>query len=315
MGGLADISDAPLTRYGRVPAGVAAVLRDTADAAEAEARTRRLTRGHYENFSVISFLLPRRLRQDFCNVYAFCRVADDLGDEMGDRQQALAALGLFKAQTRACFGGEAGEAVFVALAQTIRRHGLPVEPFLDLIDAFEQDQRITRYATWTQLLDYCRRSADPVGRLVLYMTGYRDPDRQRLSDLICTGLQLTNFWQDVRRDLLGPERIYIPQEDLERFGVSEAQLREGRCDENFRRLMRELVQRTRGMFDQGQELLGLLERPVRRQVSLFLGGGRAVLRAIEDGEYDTLTKRPALSRWQKGWLGFRVWGSGFGVGK
>ncbi|HEX4125432.1 MAG TPA: squalene/phytoene synthase family protein, partial [Tepidisphaeraceae bacterium] len=165
----------------------------------AQAATRALAHSHYENFSVVSILLPRHLKQDFCNVYAFCRVADDLGDEIGNPERSLALLAELRRLTAGMYEGKTDSALFTALAGTVEKHALPIEPFLDLIDAFEQDQRKSRYGSWEELIDYCRRSADPVGRLVLYMCGYRDADRQRLSDRVCTALQLTNFWQDVWR--------------------------------------------------------------------------------------------------------------------
>jgi squalene synthase HpnC len=285
----------------------APVTDDAAGIAQAEAYTRQLTNSHYENFSVVSRLLPAELRQDFCNVYAFCRVADDLGDEAGDRNRALELLGGFKRQTRDMFGLEAAPgapaavrtAVFVALRQTVLRHQIPAQPFLDLIDAFEQDQRVTRYETFEQVVDYCRRSADPVGRLVLYMCGYRDPERQGLSDRTCTALQLTNFWQDVRRDILERDRIYLPRDSMARFGVTEEQLRQGRCDENFRRLLEFEVARTEKLFAQGAALLPLVDRRYRGQIALFGRGGRAILQAIRAQGYDTLTRRPKLGRWQK----------------
>jgi squalene synthase HpnC len=269
------------------------------DVAAAQAQTRRLAATHYENFSVISFLLPRHLRQDFCNIYAFCRVADDLGDETGDREDSLRLLADFRRQTLDCYAGHASTAVFVALAQTIRRHQLPIEPFLDLIDAFEQDQRVLRYQSFDQLLDYCRRSANPVGRLVLYLCGYRDSQRQQLSDSTCTALQLANFWQDVRRDIVQRERIYIPRESMDRFGVTEEQIRRAVCDDNYRNLMRFEVDRTAELFDRGAALLPMLRPSVRMQISLFDKGGRAVLASIRRQNYDTLSRRPALSRWQK----------------
>jgi squalene synthase HpnC len=272
------------------------------DRTAAEARTRQLAASHYENFSVISLLLPRHLRQDFCNVYAFCRVADDLGDETGDTDESLRLLADFRQQTLDCYCGHATTTVFVALSETIRRHQLPIEPFLDLIDAFEQDQRVVRYQSFDQLLDYCRRSANPVGRLVLFMCGYRDAQRQQLSDQTCTALQLANFWQDVRRDILERDRIYIPRESMDGFGVSEGQIQGGRCDDNFRALMRFEVDRTAGLFDRGAQLLPLLRPSVRMQISLFDKGGRAVLASIRAQNYDTLSRRPALSRWQKGRL-------------
>jgi squalene synthase HpnC len=274
----------------------------TATVAEAEVQTRQLARRHYENFSVVSLLLPRDLRQDFCNIYAFCRVADDLGDETGDRNVSLRLLADFRRQTLECFDGRASTAVFVALSGTIRRRDLPAQPFLDLIDAFEQDQRVFRYATFGEVLDYCRRSANPVGRLVLYLCGYRDERRQLLSDQTCSALQLANFWQDVRRDILERDRIYLPADSMERFGVTEAQIVEGRCDENFRRLMRYEVDRASEMFKRGEELLPLLRPAVRMQISLFGKGGRLVLSSIRRQHYDTMSRRPALSRWQKGGL-------------
>jgi squalene synthase HpnC len=292
----------------QLPDTIRAAFAPVADVAAAEAYTRELAHSHYENFSVVSFLLPKHLRQDFCNVYAFCRIADDLGDEVGDRALAAEYLNRFRDQLHACYQGRAQTAVFVALRGTIARHEIPIQPFLDLIDAFEQDQRIDRYDTFEQLVDYCRRSADPVGRLVLYLCGYRDQQRQELSDRTCTALQLANFWQDVARDLAERNRVYIPRESMARFNVSEEQIVAGRCDENFRRLMRYEVDRTRQIFDEGAKLLPLLAPPVRRQISLFEQGGRAILRAIERQNYDTLTRRPGLSKLQKGRLMLKALG-------
>lgn len=269
------------------------------DVVTAEAQTRHLAASHYENFSVVSILLPRRLRQDFCNIYAFCRVADDLGDETGDQPESLRLLADFRRQTLDAFAGHYQTPIFIALSQTIRRHQLPAEPFLDLIDAFEQDQRVSRYQTYDQVLDYCRRSANPVGRLVLYLCGYRDSARQELSDQTCTALQLANFWQDVRRDSVERDRIYLPRESMDRFGVSEQQIQAGRCDDNFRALARFEVDRTADLFERGSALLPLLRPSVRMQVSLFGQGGRAVLSAIRRQNYDTLSRRPALSKWHK----------------
>lgn len=266
---------------------------------DALAFTRQLTRGHYENFSVVSRLLPQRLRQDFCNIYAFCRLADDLGDEIHEPGEALRQLERFREDLRACYNGASHAMVFVALRQSIDLHQIPIEPFLQLIDAFEQDQRVTRYDTFEQLLDYCRRSANPVGRLVLYVCGYRDEERQRLSDLTCSALQLANFWQDVRRDLHELNRIYLPRETMDRFGISEQQLLDGRVDENFRDMIRFEVDRTESMFAQGDALLPLLDPSVRRHIALFGLGGRAVLESIRKQNYDTLTSRPSLSAWQK----------------
>ena len=264
--------------------------------------TRRLALGHYENFSVVSLLLPKHLRQDFSNVYAFCRTADDLGDEVPDRALSLTYLRRFREHTEACYQGRALSPLFVALDETIRRHQIPIRPFLDLIDAFEQDQRIDRYENFDQLADYCRRSADPVGRLVLYMCGYRDAERQQLSDRTCTALQLANFWQDVRRDILDRNRIYIPKDSMGRFGVTEGQIRDGRCDDNYRHLMAFEVDRTENLFDEGDALLPMVDPTIRQQVMLFSRGGRAILHAIRGQDFDTLSQRPTLSKWQKGKL-------------
>jgi squalene synthase HpnC len=289
----------------RIPA-----LAPAADLATAETITRQLAHQHYENFSVVSLLVPRRLRQDFSNIYAFCRTADDLGDELGSRELASRALARFRELTQACFTGDARAAVFVALAGTIQRHEIPIQPFLDLIDAFEQDQRVTRYDTFHQLADYCTRSANPVGRLVLHLFGYRDEERFRLSDFTCTALQLANFWQDVRRDLLDLDRIYLPRESMQKFGVTErqlaAQIRAGRCDEPARRLIEFEVHRTAELFDRGDALLPLLSASVRAHVQLFAAGGRAVLKAIRRRNFDTVSGRPSLGSRQKAGLIFKA---------
>jgi squalene synthase HpnC len=274
------------------------------DVASAQNQTRQLAQTHYENFSVVSLLLPRHLRQDFSNIYAFCRVADDLGDEVGDKDESLRLLADFRRQTLECFDGKAKTPVFVALTGTIERHNLPSKPFLDLIDAFEQDQRVSRYETYELVLDYCARSANPVGRLVLHLCGYPDEYRQELSDFTCTALQLANFWQDVRRYIADRNRIYLPRDSMVRFGVTEEQVVRGACDEKYRALLRFEVDRTAQMFDRGTALLPTLRPSVRMQISLFGKGGRAVLSAIRRQNYDTLSRRPALSKWQKGQLVF-----------
>jgi squalene synthase HpnC len=191
--------------------------------------------------------------------------------------------------------------VMVALAETIRRFDIPPQPFLDLLTAFEQDQRVKRYDSFDQLLGYCRNSANPVGRLVLYLFGCHDETRGRLSDEVCTGLQLANFWQDVARDYrIG--RVYLPLEDLTRFGVTEADIAESRFTPRFADLMRFQVDRTRGYFDRGIALLPLLPGRVRIDVDLFIRGGRAVLDAIERRGYNMLSGRPVVGKWRKAWL-------------
>lgn len=281
------------------PPTVQMAMAPMTDPVAAARYTWKLAHEHYENFTVVSWLVPKALRQDFCNIYAFCRTADDLGDEVPDTTTALKYLEDFRGQTVACYAGDTRTAVFSALRQTIDRHKIPIQPFLDLIDAFVQDQRIRRYETFDQVLDYCRRSADPVGRLVLYMGGYSDSERQGYSDKICSALQLANFWQDVRSDILRRNRIYIPMESMRRFGVAEEQIQAGRCDQNYRNLLHFEVDRTAEMFGQGGSLLPLIRPSMRTQISLFSRGGLAILEAIRRLNYDTLSSRPTLSRVQK----------------
>ena len=281
------------------PPTVEMAMAPMTDPVAAARYTWKLAHEHYENFTVVSWLVPKHLRQDFCNIYAFCRTADDLGDEVPDRATALNYLEDFRRQTVACYSGDTRTAIFSALRGTIDRHKIPIQPFLDLIDAFVQDQRIHRYETFDQVLDYCRRSADPVGRLVLHLGGYSDPERQRYSDKICSALQLANFWQDVRSDILRRNRIYLPRESMGRFGVTEEQIIAGRCDQNYRNLLHFEVDRAAELFGQGRPLLALIRPAMRTQISLFSRGGLAILAAIRRLNYDTLSSRPALSKAQK----------------
>ena len=270
--------------------------------AEAFAYCRRLATSHYENFTVASWLLPRALRPHMYVVYAYCRGVDDLGDEAeGDR---LALLDDWEGELRRCYDGSPRHPAFVALRETIGRFDIPQEPFLQLIEANRMDQRVNRYRTYGELLGYCQNSANPTGHIVLYLFGYRDEERQRLSDATCSALQLTNFWQDVRLDL-DKGRIYIPLEDMERFHYGEADLLEGRFDERFRDLMAFQVERTRELFRQGLELIPRVRGRARLDLRLFSLGGLAVLDAIEAIDYDVLHRRAKLSRARKAWLTVR----------
>ena len=284
------------------PDTVARAFDPAADSAAAQQYCWKLAHSHYENFSVVSTLLPRDMRQDFCNVYAFCRTADDLGDEVHDQSRSLALLDRFRDETRALYAGTPRTIIFQALADTVERHRIPINPFLDLIDAFEQDQRVDRYNTYAELSQYCARSANPVGRLVLYLCGYGDATRQQLSDQTCTALQLANFWQDVRRDLVERNRIYLPRETMERFGLKESSLMNLDSSDAYRQCIRFEVERCDQLFDRGEALLPMLSDRVRPQVALFGQGGRAILEAIRRRDFDTLSGRPSLSRWQKGRL-------------
>ena len=268
---------------------------------EARAYTRWLATHHYENFHVVSFLLPKRLHQDFYNIYAFCRWADDLGDEIGDRGESLRLLEWWREELAAMYAGRATHPVFVALKPTVEQYGIPPEPFSGLIQAFVQDQTVTRYRNFEELFGYCRYSANPVGRLVLYLCGYQDAARRNLSDATCTALQLANFWQDVTVDLL-KDRIYIPLEVMERHGYRVDDLFARRVTPAFRRVMQEIVERTRQVFLQGLPLAGLVDWRLAIDIDLFSRGGLRVLRKIEEQEYDVLSARPAISRTERVWL-------------
>lgn len=261
-----------------------------------------VTNVHYENFSVASVLLPRRLVPHFQAVYAYCRWSDDLGDETGDPENALRLLEWWRGELQECYAGETRHPVFAALRPVIERFQIPPEPFLDLVSAFEQDQRVNRYETFDDLRDYCRRSADPVGRLVLYLCEAFDPESAGLSDHVCTALQLTNFWQDVRRDLDNLNRIYLPAEDRRRFGYPDEKLLAREFTPEFRELMRFEVARTRAMFDAGDALMPRLPGRVRCDIELFSRGGRAILDRIEAQGFDVWTTRPKLGRAAKGRL-------------
>lgn len=265
---------------------------------QARAYCQRLAKTHYENFSVATLLLPRRLIQHFHNVYAYCRWADDLGDETAGGEESLRLLAWWRAELLRCYNGVPQHPVMVALQQTIRRFAIPAQPFLDLIQAFEQDQRIKQYETYSQLLEYCRCSANPVGRLVLYLCECHDDERGRLSDLICTGLQLANFWQDVARDLdIG--RVYLPAEDRRRFSYAEEDFQARRFTPAFADLMRFEVERTRALFDEGMALAPLMPHDVQSDIELFARGGLAILDKIEALDYDVWRTRPALAKWEK----------------
>ena len=316
----------------------------------------RLARSHYENFTVGSRLMPRDMLPHVYAIYAYCRTVDDLGDEAvpgageasspsaeasrfgrlqgslsfdidGDeRAYRLALLDLWQSELESCYTGTPEHPVMLALQQTIRAFDLPPEPFLKLIEANRMDQSINRYPTYADLLHYCDHSANPVGRLFLYLFGYRDEVRQRWSDATCTALQLTNFWQDVARDYR-KGRIYLPQEDLERFSYTEEALsreidREiapgttgettggisgAKVSDTFRRLLAFEVERTMSRFIEGAALAPTLEGPARLDVALFTRGGVAVLDAIKKRGYDVLTARPALSRSRKGALFLSTW--------
>jgi squalene synthase HpnC len=278
---------------------------------EARAYCRILAESHYENFHVASFFLPKALRPHFHAIYAYCRVSDDLGDEVGDTAQALALLGVWGRELDACYEGHARHPVFVALAETIRACNIPKEPFADLLTAFRQDQTVTRYESMPDVLEYCRYSANPVGRLVLYACGEVPPDKIdenfRLSDATCSALQLANFWQDVRVDF-AKDRVYLPQNDMRRFGVSDETIALGVATAEFRALLRHEIAFTRSLFEQGLPLIGRVQRDLALDLDLFSRGGLEILNAIERRDYDVLSARPAISKSTKLALALRALG-------
>jgi squalene synthase HpnC len=262
---------------------------------EAQDYCARLAKSHYENFLVASLFVPKQLKQHFYNVYAYCRISDDLGDESGGPEKALPLLDWWESELDACYAGAPQHPVFVALAETNERFGIPRQPYADLLRAFRQDQTVTRYATYEELLGYCRYSANPVGRLVLYLCGYSDPERQGYSDATCTALQLANFWQDVVRDYaIG--RIYLPLEDMTRFGVSEEDIALCRFTPAFAQLLQFECERAKALFAEGMKLCPLVDRRIRLDIEMFSRGGQEIIRRIEAQGYDVLTRRPTIPK-------------------
>jgi squalene synthase HpnC len=266
---------------------------------EAQAWCRVLAETHYENFHVASWFLPKDLRPHFHAIYAYCRVSDDLGDEVGSPEAALALLNLWGQELDACYEGRARHPVFVALAETIKECGIPKEPFADLLKAFRQDQVVSRYETMDEVLAYCRYSANPVGRLVLYATGEANEENFRLSDATCSALQLANFWQDVRSDYVERSRIYIPKKDMVFYRVSEEYIADGIVTPEFRSLMHTEVDYARTLFEEGLPLIGKVNRDLAIDLDLFSRGGLEILRAIEEAGYDVLSARPAITKGRK----------------
>ncbi|HHR85840.1 MAG TPA: squalene synthase HpnC [Candidatus Acetothermia bacterium] len=263
---------------------------------DSEALCRRLALSHYENFTVVSYLIPRRMRQPLYNLYAFCRTVDDIGDEApGDRN---ALLDRFEEELAAVYEGVPCHPVLVALKDTVERFGMPRDLFERLITANRLDQEKKRYQAFAELLHYCDYSATPVGRLFLILFGYHDDELFALSDKTCIALQLTNFWQDVKRDY-DNGRIYLPLDEMEEYGVSEDDLARGRATGQFKDLMRYQVKRTRDYFRNGLPLIDRVRGSLRVDIALFSRGGLAILDEIEQLHYDTLKERPTLSKSKK----------------
>jgi squalene synthase HpnC len=272
---------------------------------EAFAYCERMARDHYENFPVGSLLIPRDRRRYVYSIYAFARTADDFADEGYDAGEAgpdeagrLAALDDWERKLAASYRGEASHPVFIALAETAKELRLPARLFRDLISAFRQDVTKRRYANFAEVLDYCARSANPIGRLILLLFGYHEERLHKLSDSICTGLQLANFWQDVSIDIR-KDRIYLPQDEMADFGVSVDDLRDGRSSDRTAALLRLQVERTRKLFEDGRSLPGMVNGRLAFELRLTWLGGMRILRRIEEQGYDTLRARPVITRWDK----------------
>jgi squalene synthase HpnC len=260
----------------------------------------KLASSHYENFHVATFFLPKRVRPHFESIYAYCRVSDDLGDEVSDPETATALLEAWGAMLDECYDApqDSRHPVFVALHETIVSTGVPRELFANLLRAFRQDQVKTHYESMAELMEYSQDSANPVGRLVLWVCGYRDESLNLLSDKVCTALQLANFWQDVVEDHQRGRR-YLPADQILRFGVTDHQIAARRFTAEFWRLMQSLVERTRAMLREGGAISGLVDKDLAATLDLFCKGGNAILDAIEAQGFDVLRQRPEVSKRKK----------------
>jgi len=282
-----------LARYGPQAVATCSLTRE-----EAFIYCQNLAQSHYENFAVASFLLPRHLRPHFHAIYSYCRWADDLADEVPSTTQSMELMQWWEEQLHACYLGSAQHPVFIAMSETVQQFDIPKHPFLDLLSAFRQDQSTTHYRTFDELRDYCCRSANPVGQLVLYLGRCASLENILLADYVCTGLQLANFWQDVGNDFRRG-RVYLPQEDRTRFGYTEEDLQGECCNEAFVQLMEFEVDRAEQFFQQGRPLIRRLPKFLRLDVSLFIEGGLAILQKLRDCNYQVWGPRPRLSKWEK----------------
>ncbi len=288
-----------LKRFG--PSGTVQPL----DLIQSQMYCKRLAKSHYENFSVASWLLPKGLRQDFFNIYAYCRWSDDLADEVGSRAESLRLLQWWREELFACFSGTARHPVFVALAETIRLHSLSRDPFQHLLDAFVQDQTVTRYGSQSEVLDYCRGSANPVGRILLQVARVADPASQQLSDRICTGLQIANFCQDLRQDaLLG--RIYLPKDLWNRFQLTEREILAGTRSDALRFALKVWVDLARTCLVGGLPLVKQTPRWLARDIQLFARGGLTILNNIALANFDVWTHPIEVTKKQKAALLLRA---------
>lgn len=270
---------------------------------DAYAYCKQMAETHYENFPVGSLLVPKSRRKHVYSIYAFARTADDLADEDYEttglnEAERLAALNDWQQKLEDCFAGKAEHPVFIALAATVKELNLPIKLLSDLLSAFRQDVVKRRYADFDEVLDYCTRSANPVGRLILLLFNYRDERLHQLSDHICTALQLANFWQDVSVDIR-KDRIYLPQDEMARFGVTIDELRESRFSDRYAALLKFQVERTWKIFQSGRPLPEVVSGRLKYELRLTWFGGTRILERIEELGYDTLNRRPTISTFDK----------------
>lgn len=257
-------------------------------------RCRLLACAHYENFPIASRLLPRKSRKHFFSVYAFARIADDLADEGPDQpRERQARLKAWKESLHDCYDGRPRGPVFIALAETVSQHSIPIEYFLKLLSAFDQDTKVNRYETEDALMAYCENSANPVGRIILHLFGYRDQDRMLLSDHVCTALQLANHWQDVVVDA-SKDRIYVPMETLDRFGCSADQILKRQFTPEFGKMMAYLVSKTENLFVKGKPLSRKVGFSLSFNIRLVVNSGRQVLQKIAAQDYNVMARRPVI---------------------
>ncbi len=264
-----------------------------------------IARSHYENFPVASFFIPKEKRKYIFSIYAFARAADDFADEPGIRskEDRLNLLDEWNQKLTDCYNGKTYDPIFIALNKTINDNKIPIEPLENLLKAFKQDVVKSRYENFGEVLDYCSNSANPIGRLMLMIFGEQDENMFRLSDNICTALQLTNFWQDVSIDL-EKDRIYIPLEDMKHFGYSEEELKKRIQTANFKKLLKYKIEETQKLFDKGKELIALTKKQdklkkLSKQLILTWYGGTEILNKIIKNDYDVFNKSPKLKYFDK----------------
>lgn len=266
----------------------------------------KITKEHYENFPVASLLLPREKRKYIYSIYAFARAADDFADELnieGGKEKRLVLLDEWKQKLDDCYNGKAYSPIFIALMNTVEKCEIPKEPLGNLLKAFKQDVVKNRYNDFNEVLEYCKNSANPIGRVVLMIFGIKEDELFKLSDNICTALQLTNFWQDVSVDL-EKDRIYIPVHDMSGFNVTEGQLLNKKADENFKNLMKNLIERTSKIFAEGKELIQRTStdeklKKMKKELKLTWFGGNLILSKIKEIDYDVLNNRPKITFFNK----------------